>query len=164
MGAPRYVFHSRWFTRDATVTEVAGVLAETARLPEWWPDVYLEARVVEPGGEHGLGSAIDLHTKGRLPYTLRWELRVESVDYPHGSTIAARGDLTGRGVWKHREVAGGVESTYDWEVAADKPLLRYLSFVLRPLFAENHRWAMANGEVSLQREVDRRRRARLTSP
>jgi hypothetical protein len=155
--APRYVFHTRWFTRDARLEEVADVLLDTARLAEWWPAVYLEVRVVEPGGAHGVGSTLDLFTKGWLPYTLRWQLHVESVDYSNGSTISARGDLTGHGVWQHRSVGGGVETTYDWEVAADKPLLRYGSLVFRPLFAANHRWAMATGERSLQLEVARRR-------
>jgi hypothetical protein len=154
--APRYVFHTRWFTRGATCEEISDVLADTGSLAEWWPAVYLAVTVVEPGEEHGLGSVIDLFTKGWLPYTLRWRLKVEQVRYPHGSTVSARGDLTGRGVWAHRALDGGVETTYDWEVEADKPLLRYGSFVFRPLFAANHRWAMATGEVSLQREIARR--------
>jgi len=157
MQGPRYAFHTDWFTRDATCEEVSDILADTARLAVWWPAVYLDVRIVEAGGEHGLGSRIDLFTKGWLPYTLRWQLSVERVDYPHGSTVSAVGDLTGRGVWQHRADAGGVETTYDWEISAEKPLLRYGSLVLRPLFAANHRWAMATGEISLQLEVARRR-------
>jgi hypothetical protein len=38
-------------------------------------------------------------------------------------------------------------------------LLRYLSFVFKPLFAANHRWAMAQGERSLRAEMARRRSA-----
>jgi len=29
--------------------------------------------------------------------------------------------------------------TYDWRIRADKPLLRYLSFVFKPIFSANHR-------------------------
>ena len=46
---------------------------------------------------------------------------------------------------------------YVWTIAAQKPLLRYLSFLLRPVLAANHRWAMARGEESLRLELDRRR-------
>jgi hypothetical protein len=46
---------------------------------------------------------------------------------------------------------------YRWEVVADKALLKYLSFVFRPLFAFNHNWAMARGEGSLRLELARRR-------
>lgn len=49
--------------------------------------------------------------------------------------------------------------TYDWRIRADKPLLRYLSFAMRPIFAANHRWAMAKGEESLRLELAQRRAA-----
>jgi hypothetical protein len=50
-----------------------------------------------------------------------------------------------------------VNVTYDWRVKAEKPLLRYISFLLKPVFAANHRWAMRQGEQSLQRELARLR-------
>ena len=43
--------------------------------------------------------------------------------------------------------------TYDWKIRADKPLLRYLSFLLKPIFSANHRWAMAQGEKALRAEL-----------
>jgi len=49
-----------------------------------------------------------------------------------------------------------VNLTYDWRIRAEKPLLRWLSPLLKPLFAANHRWAMAQGERSLARELARR--------
>jgi len=52
-----------------------------------------------------------------------------------------------------------VNITYDWKIRADKALLRYLSFLLKPVFAMNHRWAMAQGEKSLCVELSRRRSA-----
>jgi hypothetical protein len=50
-----------------------------------------------------------------------------------------------------------VDITYDWRIQAEKPLLRNLSFLLRPAFEANHRWAMAQGEESLRLELARRR-------
>lgn len=44
-----------------------------------------------------------------------------------------------------------------WRVSAAKPLLRYLSFLLKPVFAANHRWAMKKGEESLRIEIARRK-------
>ena len=44
---------------------------------------------------------------------------------------------------------------------ADKPLLRTLTPVLRPLFAANHHWAMAKGEESLRLELARRQATTL---
>ena len=47
--------------------------------------------------------------------------------------------------------------SYDWRVSATKPLLRRLSWLLKPVFSANHRWAMARGEESLRMELRRRR-------
>jgi hypothetical protein len=52
-----------------------------------------------------------------------------------------------------------VKVTGDWDIRADKPLLRYLSFLFKPIFSANHRWAMARGEESLRLELGRRRRS-----
>jgi hypothetical protein len=49
-----------------------------------------------------------------------------------------------------------VDVTYDWQLRGEKPLLRRLSFLLRPVFTANHRWAMARGEESLRLELERR--------
>jgi hypothetical protein len=46
------------------------------------------------------------------------------------------------------------------------PEYRFLTkwFTVRPLFAANHRWAMATGEISLAREIARRRGAEVGPP
>jgi hypothetical protein len=88
---------------------------------------------------------------------LRWDLEVLESRYPHGFTIAASGDFDGRGVWTFAQDGRFVDVTYAWRVRAEKPLLRNLSFLLRPLFEANHRWAMAQGETSLRLELARRR-------
>ena len=46
--------------------------------------------------------------------------------------------------------------TYDWRVAADRPLFRRLAPIMRPLFAWNHNWAMARGAAALKRALARR--------
>ena len=43
----------------------------------------------------------------------------------------------------------------EWTVIAEKPLIKYLSFALWPLFAWNHNWAMRLGEESIRLEVAR---------
>ncbi|MGZ3610536.1 MAG: SRPBCC family protein, partial [Ktedonobacteraceae bacterium] len=48
-----------------------------------------------------------------------------------------------------------VNITYDWKIKAEKPLLRYFSFIMKPFFSANHRWAMAKGEESLKLELAR---------
>ncbi len=140
-----------------TVDEVKEVLGDAGALARWWPSVYLDVREIEPGGPGGLGRVVDLHTKGWLPYTLRWALHIVEPITDTGFALNARGDLDGSGRWTFEQDGPEVVITYDWRVAASKPLLRRLSWLLKPAFAANHRWAMAKGEESLRLELRRRR-------
>jgi hypothetical protein len=147
---------SRWRV-EGTCGEVADILGDPLSLPRWWPSVYLDVQEIEPPDARGLGRRVALVTKGWLPYTVRWQFRVVASRYPHGFAIVATGDFDGRGVWTFEQSGRFVDVTYDWRLRAEKPLLRRLSFLLRPLFEANHRWAMAQGERSLMLELLRRR-------
>src|SRR5688500_7025332 len=71
--------------------------------------------------------------------------------------LIATGELIGTGRWTFTQDGPEVVITYDWRVSTSKPLLRWLTWLLRPVFAANHRWAMARGEESLRLELHRRR-------
>ena len=86
---------------------------------------------------------IDLYTKGWLPYTLRWQFKVTESDPPNGFKLVAEGDFVGTGVWTFRQDGNFVDITYDWRIAVNKRLLQIGTPVFRPIFAANHRWAMA---------------------
>ena len=72
--------------------------------------------------------------QGWLPYTLTWESEIVESRYPYGFTLVASGDFDGRGVWTFEQDGAFVDITYDWRLSAEKPLLRNLSFLLKPLF------------------------------
>jgi hypothetical protein len=151
-----YHFITRWRIH-ATLKEVADVITDADRLAQWWPAVYLGVTETATGDETGLGKEIDLYTKGWLPYTLRWTLQVTEPITTTGYALTASGDLIGNGRWKFVQDGPEVVITYDWRVSASKPLLRRMTWLLRPMFAANHRWAMARGEQSLGLELRRRR-------
>jgi len=154
MAANAYVFRTDW-EFEAPIELVAAILEDVEALSRWWPSVYLEVRVLEPGQEGGVGKRVALFTKGWLPYTLRWNFTVVESSSPHGFRIRADGDFEGEGVWTLEEREGRTNVRFDWTIVADKPLLRALSFALKPAFAANHRWAMAQGERSLNLEIRR---------
>ena len=156
MGSGEYHFVTEWRVAG-TVEEVKNVLGDGASLPRWWPSVYLGVEQVEKGGRDGLGAVLDLYTKGWLPYTLRWTLRITEPITDTGFALEAVGDLLGTGRWAFEPDGPDVKITYDWRVSARKPLLRRLSWLLKPAFSANHHWAMAQGEESLQLELRRRR-------
>ena len=153
-----YRFVTEW-EMVGTAREVADVFADPLELPRWWPSVYLAVEEVTPGGESGVGRRVHVLTKGWLPYTLSWTFLIVESRHPHGFTLDVDGDLAGRGVWTFEERGAFVHVTYDWQIVAQKPLLRLLSPVARPVFAANHRWAMQRGEESLALELERRRAA-----
>ena len=155
---PRNEYHFVTVWRVAgSIAEVSAVLSDSASLPRWWPSVYLDVVPRADGDAAGVGRTVDLHTTGWLPYTLRWTLEVTETMTETGFALSARGDLAGTGRWSFRQDGPEVEITYDWRVTATKPLLRRLSWLLRPAFAANHSWAMARGEESLALELRRRR-------
>jgi hypothetical protein len=154
--ANAYRFVTRWRV-PGTCGEVADVLGDPLALPRWWPSVYLDVRETRPPDAGGRGRRVALLTKGWLPYTLRWEFEVVESRYPYGFTITASGDFDGRGVWTFAQDGPVVDIVYDWRISAEKPLLRNLSFLFKPLFEANHKWAMARGEESLRLELLRRR-------
>ncbi len=156
MALSDYHFITQWRVQ-ATVTEVITVLGDAMGLPRWWPAVYLDVVEIAPGDANGVGRVLDLYTKGWLPYTLRWRLRVSEIVVPTSIVLIAEGDLIGRGIWTLHPAGDWVDITYDWQIAARKPLLRNLAFLFKPVFAANHHWAMRQGEVSLQLEIARRR-------
>jgi len=156
MASNEYHFISDWQV-EGTVKEVSDIITETSSLPQWWPSVYLNVTVLNPGLEDGTGKVVKLLTRGWLPYALDWTLRVTESRHPHGFTLEAEGDFNGRGVWRFVQDGPQVFIRYDWRIRADKPLLRTLSFAFKPVFKANHRWAMDRGEKSLTLELARRR-------
>jgi hypothetical protein len=153
-----YHFITHW-RLPGTVEEVAAIIGDAEGLTRWWPSVYLAVKTLEPGGPDGLGKVVDLYTKGWLPYTLRWQFRVTEV-HSNGFTLEAWGDFVGRGIWTFVQDGDDVLVVYDWKIQAEKPLLRRLSWLMKPVFGANHRWAMARGEESLRLELARRRAER----
>jgi hypothetical protein len=151
-----YHFVDRWRVRG-TAREVADILEDVTGYARWWPSTYLEVTKDAEGAEHGVGQIGRVYAKGWLPYRIRFSYRVTEANPPHGFALDAWGDLTGRGVWRIEQDGDWVDVTYTWTVRSDKAILRYLSFLLKPVFRSNHVWTMRQGERSLQLEIDRRR-------
>jgi hypothetical protein len=156
-----YEFVTVWRVAG-TVAEVADVLRDGRTLTRWWPAVYLDVVPRIAGDDLHVGSVTDLHTTGWLPYTLRWSLTLTEPVTDVGFALTAHGDLEGTGRWTFEQDGPEVVITYDWRVSATKEVLRRLTWLLRPIFAANHHWAMARGEESLRLEL-RRRRARTAA-
>jgi len=160
MGSVDYEFQTVWRVAGSP-DEVAAILGDAADLPRWWPSVYLAVEPAPGTPENSLVPGMPrpalLHTKGWLPYTLRWTMTITEPVPNRGFALTAAGDLNGTGRWTFEQDGPETVITYDWRVSTAKPLLRRLSWLLKPAFAANHRWAMDRGQASLALELRRRR-------
>ncbi|MEM7371374.1 MAG: SRPBCC family protein [Bacteroidota bacterium] len=156
MSVHEYHFLTKW-RLEASPEVVYRTLEDVEQLAVWWPSVYLDVKVLKPGGERGIGKEVALYTKGWLPYTLKWQFTVTEAAFPKGYSLRANGDFAGTGTWTFTPLADGyTEAVYDWRISAEKPILKYLSFLMKPLFSANHHWAMRKGDESLKLELQRR--------
>ncbi|MCI0336299.1 MAG: SRPBCC family protein [Acidobacteria bacterium] len=155
MPANAYHFITEWRV-DAPRELLYEILKEGKDYPGWWPEVYLGASFRPSGRTDRVGDRVEFLTKGRLPYRLRWTACVVRHEHPHTIEITASGDFIGRGIWRLELDGSGTHITFDWQILADKPLLRWLSPLFKPIFEWNHGWAMARGFESLCREAQRR--------
>ena len=145
--ASEYVFLDEWDV-DAPQQEVFLALADAETYPTWWKPVYID---VEADGPPQVGCSSEQHFKGRLPYTLRTTSEIVRYEPPREFEVSVVGDLTGHGAWMLSEAAEGrVHVRFDWRVIADRPLLRYLTPVLRPVFRWNHNWSVKRAIEGLE--------------
>ncbi|MDX1911143.1 MAG: SRPBCC family protein [Saprospiraceae bacterium] len=151
-----YKFLTTW-RLNAQCEEVYRTLEDVETLADWWPAVYLDVKVREKGQPGGVGKRVELYTKGWLPYTLRWQFIVTQTEFPRGFSLQAVGDFVGQGIWRFTQEGDTCVVTYDWQISAEKPLLKKLTWMLRGLFSSNHEWAMRKGLKSLELELRRRR-------
>jgi uncharacterized protein YndB with AHSA1/START domain/mannose-6-phosphate isomerase-like protein (cupin superfamily) len=141
-----YVFVDEWDVA-APPEAVFDALADTRTYPRWWHPVYLD---VESAGPVEVGAESRQHFKGRLPYHLHTRSVIAELDPPHRVTADVDGDLRGRGTWTLTPTVAGTHVRFDWQVHADRKLLRVLTPVLRPMFRWNHNWAIARAMDGLE--------------
>ncbi len=141
-----YLFVDEWDVAAAPEA-VFDAVADSRSYPQWWRPVYLD---VQADGPAAPGSAASHHFKGRLPYHLHTRSVIAEIDPPHRVVADVDGDLRGRGTWTLTPTPQGTHVRFDWQVHADRALLRVLTPVLRPVFRWNHNWAIARAKEGLE--------------
>jgi uncharacterized protein YndB with AHSA1/START domain len=145
LGRP-YLFVDEWDVA-APPEAVFEAIADSRTYPQWWRPVYLD---VDADGAAELGSVARHHFKGRLPYHLHTRSKIVEIDPPARVVADVDGDLRGRGTWTLTPIGEGTHVRFDWQVHADRKLLRVLTPVLRPVFRWNHNWAIARAMEGLE--------------
>jgi uncharacterized protein YndB with AHSA1/START domain len=144
--ASEYVFADEWDV-DAPREAVFDALADGRTYPDWWKPVYIDTQT---DGPPQLGRVSQQHFKGRLPYHLRTRSTITRYEPPSVLGAEVEGDLRGTGLWTLTVHDGLTHVRFDWRVHADRPVLRRLTPLLRPLFRWNHAWAIARARDGLE--------------
>jgi carbon monoxide dehydrogenase subunit G len=141
-----YVFVDEWDVA-APQEAVFAALSDMASYPVWWRRVHLSAQA---DGPVAIGSVARQHFTGRLPYTLRTTTRVVELERPRLLAVDVDGHLRGHGRWTLTPTGGGTRVRFDWQVDAERLLLRVLTPLLRPALRRNHAWAIARAREGLE--------------
>ena len=152
-----YVFVDEWDVAAPPET-VFDAIADARSYPQWWSPVYIDVES-DDGAPH-VGKESRQHFKGRLPYHLHTRSVIAELDQPHTITADVDGDLRGRGTWTLTPIPRGTHVRFDWQVHADRRLLRLLTPLLRPLLRWNHNWAIARAMEGLEPYCQRAAAAR----
>lgn len=147
MAANDYEFITRWKVKGS-VPQVFEVLKAGDRYSEWWKPAYVST--VKRSEK-----SVECIVKARLPYRLRFTTELVGEESPHEIYLKSYGELAGTGHWSLRAEGECTRVRFDWKVRAEKPWMRWLSLILKPLFRWNHDWVMKQGEPCLQAELDR---------
>ena len=137
-----YHFEDKWHV-PFPAEKVWEVLSRPEDYPRWWRGVYLSAEPLE-GSE---GKRVAVVAKGRLPYKLRFTIETLRLEKPRLIEFRATGDfVTDVSRWRLEPDGEGTRVTLEWNPRVQKPLVKILSPILKPIFRWNHDWTMKRGE------------------
>lgn len=152
MAANDYVFVDR-FVAPCNKETAYDYIAKIEEYPRWWGKVYKRIRVLKEVPPDAPGGQYEVQVRGFLPYTLTIQNKVTVVQKPDRIGFVAVGDLQGKGAWLFAEVEGGTQITFDWRVAANKAVIRWFSFLLKPLFRANHVYCVRRAEEGIRKDL-----------
>lgn len=155
--AAEYRFLDTWLV-PAPVQDVYDVLGDVLAYPSWWGDVYLEAD--GDAGPPRPGMRNRVVARGFLPYRLRFTFECVEAEPPHRLVSVATGDFEGSAAWRFAPAGHVTQAVLDWRPRVEKPVVRALTPVLRPLFRANHNWTMRRGQRAIVPYIGRRSSAR----
>jgi hypothetical protein len=128
------------------------VLSRPEDYPRWWRGVYLSAKPLDPSGKR-----VAVVAKGRLPYKLRFTIETLRTEKPSLIEFRATGDfVTDVSRWVLKPEGGGTAVTLEWNPRVEKPLVKFLSPILKSLFYWNHEWTMKRGQRQIVEYLDGR--------
>jgi hypothetical protein len=147
-------FVTLW-TIEAPRSAVCDAIEHSLEWPQWWPGVEKVGEIAR-GDANGIGSVRRYLWKSRLPYRLRFDIRVTSMQRLTMVEGVASGDVEGVGRWSFTSEGKLTVARYDWQVRPTARWMRILMPVAGSLFRWNHDILMRNGAEGLARLLNAR--------
>ena len=146
-----YAFVTVWRI-EAPIERVYEAIFDSLAWPSWW-DAVTAAQQRALGDAAGIGAVSRFTFRGRLPYVLRFDMRVDRVERPTVLSGVASGELEGRGLWTLKPDGQATLVRYDWQIRTTKPWMNVLAPLpfVRDVFELNHDYVMRRGLVGLRR-------------
>ena len=150
---PQYRFVTVW-RLQAPIDRLFAEIDDAEAWPTWWPNV----RAVEPlerAGPDKIGARFRTTFVGKLPYELRFDLRVTDREPPTSLVGVATGELEGTGEWTLWTEEDWTVVRYVWSIrttARWMNLLAPLPFV-DEIFRLNHHAVMRSGLVGIRHRL-----------
>jgi uncharacterized protein YndB with AHSA1/START domain len=154
-----YQLGYRW-TIEGSPETVFRFVSDARTFHEWF-GVFKRVEPDDPTGPLRVGAHTRCHVRALLPYTLDWDITVSKLDPPRLLETDCRLTLNGRfamrGYVRYRFEPRGhlVDVINEQELAAERPLPRFLHPLAQAIFSLNHDWAMSRARGPLQRAVRR---------
>lgn len=148
---PDFVLVSRWHIA-APVQTVWAALADPQGWPHWWPHVR-SVRLLRGGNADDIGSLRRIEWGSALGYGITLDVSTTRIVKSREIEGHARGDLEGVGLWRIEADGDVTRVTYRWAVSLQRPWMRRLLPLLRPVFAWNHHAVMRAGARGLARHL-----------
>ncbi|SAL11471.1 polyketide cyclase [Caballeronia peredens] len=154
MRASEYRFNTTWRI-EAPLPTVWDAIHDTASWPQWWTCVERVIEV-ETGASDGVGALHRYTWKGRLPYRVRFDMRVTRVERFVLLEGIASGDVEGSGRWQFSSHDDITTVRYQWRVRTGRGWMNLLAPIARPLFKWNHDYVMQQGGEALAKRLNAR--------
>jgi hypothetical protein len=116
-------------------------IAAVGEYQAWWPWL----RSFEPGDGLVAGSRWSCEVSPPLPYTVRFEIRLDRVEVGQAVESTVSGDIMGTARLTVGSGAGGSRARLVSALQPANPLLRGFGLVARPLIERGHDWILDEG-------------------
>jgi hypothetical protein len=145
-----YSFVTIWRV-EAPIDQIYDALRESMAWPTWWHAV-TAVEQIRAGDAAGIGDIRRYTFKGKLPYTLSFDLEVDRIEAPTTLAGVASGELAGTGVWTLSDDGTRLTTVrYDWNVRTTRWWMNLLAPLAGPIFRSNHDFVMSDGLEGLTR-------------